>query len=135
MHNYKKFRDILEKSYVVRFPRYRLSTFGTTDIHYNLISAVSMIPPLSNLRTGLVTALRPQIVTPDRLPKQVFEGFGDQSEKFEKPSSNCGINLPRELIQLLLTHSRTYFSSLPLRNGSETGMRFFSIFTSAAAIV
>ncbi|HRY30278.1 MAG TPA: hypothetical protein P5079_09620 [Elusimicrobiota bacterium] len=77
------FKEIIEQTQVVKFPRHRLSTFGLSEIHYNLVSAVSQVPPRSHLRMGLVVAERPRILTPDALANQ-FEGFGEHSESFER---------------------------------------------------
>ncbi|MBP9128084.1 MAG: hypothetical protein KBG07_04870 [Elusimicrobia bacterium] len=75
--------DTLRHTTVLRFPRHRLATFGRTEIHYQLVSAVSNQPVLTHLRTGLVIAERPQILTPD-LFSQRFQGFGDEASAFER---------------------------------------------------
>jgi hypothetical protein len=79
----RDFRTLLEKTRVVRFPRHRLSTFGLSEIRYSLATSVSLLPPLSTLRTGRVTAERPRILTPDALSGRVFRGFGADAEQYE----------------------------------------------------
>jgi hypothetical protein len=77
------FKKILEETRVLRFPRHQLATFGSTEIQYHLVTAVSAAPAQSNLRTGLLIAKRPKIVTPESLADR-FEGFGEQAKEFEK---------------------------------------------------
>lgn len=83
MTSHQQFRQIIEQTRVLRFPRYRLATFGASEISYNIVSAVSQEPTRAMLRMGRVTAERPRILGPDALSHQ-FEGFGDQSESFER---------------------------------------------------
>jgi hypothetical protein len=75
--------EALRQTHVVRFPRHRLSTFGRSEIHYQLVTSVSAQPVRANVRSGKVIAERPQILTPD-LFSQRFQGFGDDSSSFER---------------------------------------------------
>jgi hypothetical protein len=75
----KKFADVFRRTRVLRFPRHSLATFGSSEITYNLVTPVSTHPPESRLRTGLVTASRPKILTPGMLAER-FQGFGDSRE-------------------------------------------------------
>ena len=77
----KSFKEILEKTSVVRVPKHRISTFGHTRTKYFFVSEVPAFPDRSRLREGLVIAESPKIITPEIL-KNRFEGFGDQSEDF-----------------------------------------------------
>jgi len=79
---HKQFLAVMQQTRVVRFPRHALATFGVTEIHYNLVTAVSSEPPASLLRTGVVTASRPMILTPESLAQR-FEGFGERAAEFE----------------------------------------------------
>jgi hypothetical protein len=81
--SHQKLINILSQTRVVRFARHRLATFGESEIPYHLVTSVSVTPPLSTLRTGLLTAARPQILTPDAL-LQRFQGFGPETEAFER---------------------------------------------------
>jgi hypothetical protein len=78
---HEHFLDILKQTRVLRAPRRTLSTFGSSEIHYNLVTAVSSDPASSTLRTGLVTASRPKILTRESIEKR-FEGFGESAEDF-----------------------------------------------------
>jgi hypothetical protein len=83
MKSHQEFRQIIEQTRVLRFPRYRLATFGASEISYSIVSAVSQEPARSTLRTGRVTAERPRILSAEALSRQ-FEGFGEQSDTFER---------------------------------------------------
>lgn len=80
---YSRLWDALRESKVVRFPRHRLSTFGQSEIQYQLVTAVSEAPPRATLRSGKVIAERPQILTPAAF-SQRFQGFGEESPAFER---------------------------------------------------
>ena len=74
-------RDIVENTHIVRAPKQRLATFGTTIVNYYVVTEPSFkgLPgggedPESVIRTGKVTAARPQIVTPHYL-MNLFQGF------------------------------------------------------------
>jgi hypothetical protein len=82
VRTHKEFRDIFERTRLVRLPKHRLATFGATDLHYSLITPLSSEPPRSALRLGRITAERPKIITADSFRKH-FEGFGPGSELFE----------------------------------------------------
>jgi hypothetical protein len=82
MENYdydKEIQEVIEHTEVLRPPRRRLSTFGTTNIYYYLVTE----PVYAELtgtfretvvREGRVIAERPRIVTP-RYLVNLFEGF------------------------------------------------------------
>ncbi|MBM4418227.1 MAG: hypothetical protein FJ033_07930 [Chloroflexi bacterium] len=74
-------RAIVEKTRVVRGPKRLLATFGTTVLEYFVITEPSYVglpgsgsEEESVIRTGKVTAARPQIVTPNYL-MNYFQGF------------------------------------------------------------
>lgn len=81
--NYKQFQKILGNTEVIRPPRYRLATFGSSEIQYHLVTAISSKPPLSHLRLGHVTTKKPQILTPETIATR-FEGFGVDEKEFEE---------------------------------------------------
>ena len=66
---------------VVRAPKRRLATFGTSRIDYQVITEVPGLPDRSRVRAGVVVAERPQIITPESLREQ-FSGFGPDSRKY-----------------------------------------------------
>jgi hypothetical protein len=79
----KNFMHLLEQVQIVRSPKQLLATFGTTVLRYSVISALPEALDQCRLRTGLVTAQKPQILTPEHLQKR-FEGFGNDAEGFGK---------------------------------------------------
>lgn len=79
----KSFKEVLEKTSVVKVPKHRISTFGNTRIQYFFVSELPALKDRSRLREGLVIAESPKILTPEMM-KNRFEGFGDESEEFGK---------------------------------------------------
>jgi hypothetical protein len=79
----RQFHRLLSQSRVVRPPRHRLATFGSSEIRYSLVTSLSARPPQSNLRTGLVKAERPKLITADTFAHR-FRGFGEGAEEMEK---------------------------------------------------
>ena len=78
---------------IVRLPSQRLATFGTTNIHYYLVTEPAYAEPgqseESVVREGNVVAERPRIVTPYYLTR--LEGFGADARKyFEMLLSEAG---------------------------------------------
>lgn len=71
-------RAIADQTVVVRPPRQPLVTFGITRVTYHLVSAPALSdedsPQEAVIRTGVVTAKRPQLVTPNYL-LNLFQGF------------------------------------------------------------
>lgn len=83
----REIQEIAEQTTVVRAPGQPLATFGITTVAYHLVTA----PALSEgdaqadgavVRTGTVTANRPQLVTPAYLLK-LFDGF-EHGEEFAR---------------------------------------------------
>jgi hypothetical protein len=75
---------IAEKTVVVRPPRQPLATFGVTKVTYHLVTATALsededAAQEAVIRTGILTADRPQIVTPDYL-LNLFQGFAHGEE-------------------------------------------------------
>ncbi len=73
----KYFKDIQ----VVRPPRHRLATFGSSQISYTLVTDVPEYPDRSRLRRGLVKAERPQIITSKNILER-FQGFGEEAKEY-----------------------------------------------------
>lgn len=74
------FQKLLRQIQVLKAPKYRLSTFGTSKIDYVLVTDVPGLPDRSKVRMGHVTAEKPLIITPQSL-KERFVGFGDESKE------------------------------------------------------
>jgi hypothetical protein len=91
-------RQIAEKTVVARPPRQSLATFGVTTITYHLVTATALTededdPREAVIRTGTVTANRPQIVTPNYL-MNLFQGFEHGQEFARYLVENHGPNSP-----------------------------------------
>jgi len=72
----------LENTEIVRLPRQRLETFGTTLLHYHLITELMDEVGRSRIRQGKVKAYRPEIITPERFGREILEGFGEEARKY-----------------------------------------------------
>ncbi len=96
----RRFFRALRRTRVVRPPRQALSTFGTTAIHYYLVTApvYTDVPGLNHqdetvVREGTVHAERPQVVTPYYLMRH--EGFGENASRYlEEIMSEYGPDAP-----------------------------------------
>lgn len=69
MDGEKAWMKAIEQTLVVRFPRQRLATFGTTTVAYYVITepvyqSLDSGPPEGVVRTGRVMAERPAVITP-----------------------------------------------------------------------
>jgi hypothetical protein len=89
---------IAEQTVIVRAPRQPLATFGITKVTYHIITAPVLAedPATSTeavIRTGLVTANRPQIVTPNYL-LNLFDGFEHGQEFARYLVATHGANAP-----------------------------------------
>jgi len=67
---------------VVLAPAQRLETFGTTVIHYHLVSELMDSVDKIRVREGRIAAHRPQIITPASIADNLLEGFGDEADKY-----------------------------------------------------
>jgi len=65
---------------LVRPPRQSLSTFGTTNIHYYLLTEPLDSVDETRIREGRVIAEKPRIITPHYFIN-AFEGFGEHSRE------------------------------------------------------
>jgi len=74
----EKIQYAVEHTEIVRPPRHRLATFGTTNIHYYLVTALT--ESVNVVREGKVLAERPRIVTPAYLAH--LDGFSGQARRF-----------------------------------------------------
>ena len=81
MFNMQQIKKILQSIQVVRSPKHRLSTFGSSRIHYQLVTDVPGFSDRTRLREGIVTADKPAIITPQTVTER-FEGFGSDVKDF-----------------------------------------------------
>lgn len=71
----------LENTHVLRTPSRALETFGTTRVHYHLISEVMDAVDQVRVREGTLNAAQPQILTPGQSTEPPLEGFDDQQSR------------------------------------------------------
>ncbi len=81
MLSHKQIQKVFQRIRVVRPPKHRLSTFGASQINYQLVTDVPGLPDRSRLRLGLVTAEKPALITPQTLTEQ-FQGFSDEARRY-----------------------------------------------------
>ncbi len=99
----ERIQHAIENTIVIRPPKQSLSTFGSTNIYYYLVS--ELMERANVVREGRVIAARPKIVTPTYLIN--LEGFSGQARRFieimaEKYPHESGIfysykNEPKEM--------------------------------------
>ncbi len=96
--NDERIQNAIKQTEVLRPPKQHLSTFGTTNVYYYLVTEPSYTEVTKEtaetvVREGRVVAERPKIVTPYYL--QHLEGFsGDARRYFEALISEHGANAP-----------------------------------------
>jgi hypothetical protein len=83
MTGFRRLREIIDQTTVLRFPRHRLATFGDSEIQYHLVTPHPDDPGRALLRSGRVRALRPKIITLDAVQRR-FEGFGEDAAGYER---------------------------------------------------
>ena len=99
----EKIQYAVENTQVIKSPKQRLATFGTTNIYYYLIT--ELMDSANVVREGRVIAAKPKIVTPTYLIN--LEGFSIQAKRYfeliaEKYPHESGIfysyrNEPKEM--------------------------------------
>lgn len=67
---------------IVVMPPRRLETFGTTLLHYHLISELMDTVGQVRIREGRITSHRPQIITPTAYATEILEGFGPDAARY-----------------------------------------------------
>lgn len=72
----------LQNTEIIRLPRQRLETFGTTLLYYHLVTELMDEVGRSRIRQGKVRAYRPEIITPQQLGQEVLEGFGEEAHRY-----------------------------------------------------
>jgi hypothetical protein len=96
MENERDWRRAVEKTWIVRFPRQHLATFGSTNISYYVVTEPiyqEMEPDKREgvVRTGRVISERPAVVTPTYAMN--LQGFSPEAyEYFRHLASQSGPN-------------------------------------------
>jgi hypothetical protein len=68
---------------IVLTPSRRLETFGTTVLHYHMISELLDNVNKVRIREGRIQAHKPQIITPTlSMTSNILEGFGQEAEQY-----------------------------------------------------
>jgi hypothetical protein len=67
---------------VVLMPSGRLETFGSTVLHYHLVSELMDTVNQVRVREGRLKAGQPAIVTPEAYSRIVLEGFGEEASNY-----------------------------------------------------
>jgi len=77
----REFEYVLGHTKVLRLPKHDLATFGTTKLHYQLLSRLETRK--TRIREGEVSSERPRILVPQEFSR-VFEGFGKEAEEYAR---------------------------------------------------
>jgi len=94
----ERIKHAVRHTEILRAPKQSLYTFGTTNIHYYLVTEPAYSELVKNItetvvREGRVIAERPRIVTPYYLSK--LEGFSSEARRyFEALLKGLGSNIP-----------------------------------------
>jgi hypothetical protein len=77
--------DAVKQTEIIRHPKQTLSTFGTTNLYYYILTEPAYVEPGKDVtetvvREGRVIAERPRVVTPYYLMR--LEGFGTDARKY-----------------------------------------------------
>jgi len=94
----QKMREAVEHTKILRAPKQSLTTFGTTNIYYYLVTEpayAELVPKIMEtvVREGRVIAEKPRIVTPYYLSS--LEGFSDDAHRYlDRLIQTYGQNVP-----------------------------------------
>lgn len=67
---------------VILPPSQTLETFGTTCIHYHLISELMDTVNRIRIRSGKIFSERPRLITPGQYGQKLLDGFGEQAQAY-----------------------------------------------------
>jgi hypothetical protein len=76
------FRYAVDNTEILMLPAKHLETFGSTVLHYHLVSELMDSVDQVRVREGRMQAHRPQIITPEAYSKTLLEGFGEEAERY-----------------------------------------------------
>ncbi|MDD5093732.1 MAG: hypothetical protein PHV74_05035 [Dehalococcoidia bacterium] len=79
-HYQSEIEYAINHTQLVRPPGQRLNTFGTTNVHYYLLTEPMESVNETRIREGQVIAEKPKLVTPQYI-LNTFEGFGDHARR------------------------------------------------------
>jgi hypothetical protein len=67
---------------VVMMPQSRLQTFGSTNLHYHLVSELMDTVNKIRVREGTIRSKRPEIILPNFDDNEFLEGFGEEARQY-----------------------------------------------------
>ena len=67
---------------IIQLPMRHLETFGTTVLHYHLVTELMDAVDQVRIREGRMKASRPQIITPEAYASTFMEGFGEEARRY-----------------------------------------------------
>ena len=82
MPSYEELWYAAKSTRIVYMPPKLLETFGETKVSYLVLSEDMDSPDRIRLRSGLVSAARPRIITPQYFLKQAVANFGEDAQKY-----------------------------------------------------
>jgi len=67
---------------VILMPKSHLETFGTTNLHYHMVSELMDTVNRIRIREGAIQSRRPQIITPTFYANEMLDGFGEEANQY-----------------------------------------------------
>lgn len=67
---------------VVLMPKSYIQTFGTTSLHYHMVSELMDTVDRIRVREGTIESKRPEIVTPSFREDELLENFGEEAREY-----------------------------------------------------
>jgi hypothetical protein len=120
----------LNHSEVLVRPEQKLESFGTTSVHYHLVTELMDATDQVRVREGKIHAFRPQIVTPTSVMESLLEGFEEQqadaylewlrANEQELRILKYGFKIRKEAIQTTVVNDRMELVIDKLRDEIKT---------------
>lgn len=63
-------------------PKSHLETFGSTHLHYHMVSELMDTVNRIRIREGAIQSQRPQIITPTYYAQEMLDGFGTEANQY-----------------------------------------------------
>lgn len=63
-------------------PKNHLETFGSTHLHYHMVSELMDTVNRIRVREGAIQSQRPQIITPTCYAQEMLDGFGNEANQY-----------------------------------------------------
>ena len=67
---------------VIVMPKSHLETFGSTHLHYHMVSELMDTVNRIRIREGAIQSQRPQIITPNYYAQEMLDGFGTEANQY-----------------------------------------------------